>query len=155
MTNIVEVAYESGINNVQFNTFNLAAVTSHNINDYGIYTSKKFILEYKKAVRLAEKLDIRFNSFFNFDTKPGFKKCLYPWSGFYITWDGYLVPCCTKPFPLELNFGNVFEEGVMNCLNGNKYRQFRKAWYENKTPAFCKRCQLIEIPKVDINQNLI
>lgn len=149
MSRVVEVAHDLGISQVQFNTFNLASVTTHEIKDYGLYVSDKFFLEYGKAVELADRLGMKFGSFFDFDTEPGFNKCPYPWSAFYITWDGYLAPCCTKPFPLELNFGNVFREGVMNCINSRGFRHFRKMWYENKTPDFCRKCHYIEIPKVD------
>lgn len=155
MSQVVEVAHEMGISEVQFNTFNLASVTAQEVNDYGLYISEKFLAEYGKAAELADKLGVKFGSFFDFDTAPGFQKCPYPWAAFYITWDGYLAPCCTKPFPLELNFGNVFREGVMNCINSSSFRQFRKMWYENKNPGFCNKCHYIEIPKVDIMSKLL
>lgn len=150
LSKVIEVADDVGIKKAQFNTFNLASLPSHDINDYRLYESEQFLNEYNKVVELAIKLGIEFVSFFDFDRKPGFKKCLYPWAGFYITWDGYLVPCCAKPFPLELNFGNVFDEGVLKCINSEKYRQFRKEWYRNRTPAFCENCHLIKIHKVDV-----
>ena len=73
----------------------------------------------------------------------GFITCPYPWKGFYITWDGFLVPCCAKPFPKEKNFGNVFKKGLLNCLNDKDFIEFRAMAKKNITPDFCKRCHFI------------
>ena len=73
-----------------------------------------------------------------------FRDCIFPWEYPYITWDGYYVPCCGKPFPKLLNFGNVFEQGVMPVLNSPKAQAFRRAWQQNTPPAFCHNCQLTD-----------
>lgn len=81
----------------------------------------------------------------DWNSKNGFSKRPFPWSHFYITWDGYLVPCCSKPFPKELNFGNVFENGVISCLNIAEFEDFRAGWYKNNPQEFCNKCHFIGI----------
>lgn len=56
-----------------------------------------------------------------------------------------------KPFPKELNFGNVFETSMMQSLNSKEYRQFRELWYKNEPPEFCKNCHLIDLKPININ----
>jgi len=80
---------------------------------------------------------------YNFAPDKGFQKCPFPWSHFYICWNGYITPCCAKPFPKELNFGNVFDNKLINILNGEDYKQFRQLWFENKTPDFCQKCNFV------------
>ena len=80
----------------------------------------------------------------------GFRKCDLVWSHFYVSWDGYATPCCAKPFPKELNFGSVFDDGLMKCLNNKDYRRFRAMWYKNEPPEFCKNCHVIDLDPVEV-----
>jgi hypothetical protein len=47
-----------------------------------------------------------------------------------------------------MNFGNVFENGVMNVLNHPTYQDFRRQWYANKAPDFCGKCHFLEIEPI-------
>jgi radical SAM protein with 4Fe4S-binding SPASM domain len=60
------------------------------------------------------------------------------------------VPCCAKPFPNELNFGNAFEKPVMECLNSKKFQEFRELWFRNETPEFCKKCHFIDLKEFSL-----
>ncbi|MCH8331226.1 MAG: radical SAM protein [Bacteroidetes bacterium] len=144
MLPILELARMLDIDTVSFNSFNLVAAHSHSIEEYEFYSTTEFTDELRSARNLAEELGIELTTF-DFDTAPGFRKCMYPWSHFYISWDGYMTPCCAKPFPQELHFGNVFEDGLMKCLNSNGFRNFRSMWYRNETPEFCEKCHMIEL----------
>jgi radical SAM protein with 4Fe4S-binding SPASM domain len=62
-----------------------------------------------------------------------------------------MTPCCAKPFPKELNFGNVFETSLMESLNSKEYRQFRRMWYQNITPEFCKKCYVVEMKPIELD----
>jgi radical SAM protein with 4Fe4S-binding SPASM domain len=55
-------------------------------------------------------------------------------------WDGYIPPCCAKPFPKELNFGNVFQDGLINTLNSKDFQNFRNIWLNKEYPEFCNKC---------------
>jgi radical SAM protein with 4Fe4S-binding SPASM domain len=66
-----------------------------------------------------------------------------------LCWNGFITPCCAKPFPKELNFGNVFEDNVMNVLNSKGFRDFRDLWFKNITPGFCYKCHFIDIKPIN------
>jgi MoaA/NifB/PqqE/SkfB family radical SAM enzyme len=147
MADVVKVAHEVGVAHVHFNTMNLVTMPSLDRTGYDLYATDGFLDEYQRARNVARDLGVRMTSF-DFEGRPGFQKCVFPWEGFYVSWDGYLVPCCAKPFPLEKNFGNVFRDGLMACLNSPEYRKFRRQWYANETPSFCEGCHLIDTPRI-------
>jgi radical SAM protein with 4Fe4S-binding SPASM domain len=139
MPDLVKYADKTGIDFLDFSQFNLAAVTNIETSYYQFYYSQEFldvIAELENACKLTPSVTTNFN----FKNATGFKHCPFPWSHFYICWNGFVVPCCAKPFPKELNFGNVFDNKVINVLNNNEYKSFRKLWMENKTPDFCVKC---------------
>jgi len=48
--------------------------------------------------------------------------CKGVWSRPNITWKGDLLGCC---FNKAVSFGNVFEEGLRNCLEGKRYKRLK------------------------------
>ncbi len=147
MADIVLLAEELGIKYVNFQTMNLASVTSWDISYYDFYTTSDFKKALHFARQTAAKTAVEVSTF-EFEKKNEFKKCLLPWGHFYISWDGYMTPCCAKPFPKELNFGSVIKEGLMATLNSKGYRDFRKMWQKNETPNFCQRCHMVDLPQI-------
>ena len=148
MADLVSYAEEIGIQYMNFTLYNLASVTDVPSDYYDLYKTEKFLnalkqLEERKT--LAKHVEV---TQWDYEAKNGFQKCALPWSHFAICWNGELPPCCAKPFPKELSFGNCLKEGVMPVLNGDKFRKFRKMWFENKTPAFCEKCHLIDIEPI-------
>jgi len=150
MAEVVEIAAELGVSDVNITPFNVAAVTAHDIRYYDFFHSPEFIGELKRAKETADKLRSVHLTVWDIKTPNSFKKCHLPWSHFYISWDGYATPCCAKPFPKELNFGNVFDDGLMYCLNTSGYREFRKMWLENKTPEFCEKCHMVDLAPINL-----
>lgn len=150
MAEVVEVASELGVDFINVTPFNVAAVTAHDISYYDFFQTDEFIKELKRAKDKADELKNVELTIWDIKSKNEFKKCHLPWSHFYISWDGYATPCCAKPFPKELNFGNVFDDGLMYCLNSPGYREFRKLWLENKTPQFCEKCHMIDLPPINL-----
>jgi len=69
-----------------------------------------------------------------------FDPCDAIWVHTYVTWDGYVTPCCWAPDPDEVSFGNVFEEKFSHIWNNQKYQKFRKAVYSNNPPTVCIGC---------------
>ena len=142
---IVEYAYNLGIRNINFNQMNLAAMPQEDITKYNLYTSENYKSEIGRIEEFKRKYpDVNITGL-SIQKKSGFRQCPYTWHHQYITWDGYLVPCCTIPFPKLSNFGNVLKDGVLNSLNSKASQQFRKAWIENAHPAFCSRCTYINL----------
>ncbi len=142
---LVKYAKEINVKYLDFTLFNLASVTDIDRSYYDFYQSAEFeksLSELETAIAATPEVIVTER---NFKTSASFHKCPFPWSHFYITWDGYVVPCCGKPFPKLLHFGNVFESGVLKVLNSDKYRKFRMMWFRNATPEFCDKCHFIDI----------
>ncbi len=150
MADIVELAAKIGIRYVNFQTMNLAAVDKWDTDFYQFYTERDFLLALKAAKKAAHHSGVEMSTF-EFETKNEFQKCLLPWGHFYVSWNGWMTPCCAKPFPKELNFGNVFHEGLMTTLNSEAYQAFRQQWFKNETPDFCKKCHMIDLPQIDVD----
>jgi radical SAM protein with 4Fe4S-binding SPASM domain len=126
----------------------LASVTKIDQSYYDFYQSAEFeavLKELELTIASTPQLIVTER---NFKTENNFQKCSFPWSHFYISWDGYVPPCCAKPFPKELNFGNVQKLNVMSVLNSASYKDFRNQWYANTAPHFCKKCHLINIKPI-------
>jgi radical SAM protein with 4Fe4S-binding SPASM domain len=145
LKNVLHFADQMGIPYVNFNRINLASIPEQRELYTNFFTSEA----YQEVVRELNELKKQYPgltfSGYRIEGTPSFKECTFPWKAHYITWDGYLVPCCAKPFPKEMHFGNVFEEGVMNVLNGEKVQAFRRLWQQNKAPKFCQYCNTLHL----------
>jgi len=142
MKDVVSIANDFGIDEIYFNTINLVA-NDWDLKHYELYHTQEFKEELNASFLLAKKYNINL-IFPKMEMMKSFSNCPYPWNNFYISWDGYLVACCAKPFPKELNFGNVFDSGFMNCLNTIDFQKFREMSIKGISPGFCKRCHYIE-----------
>jgi len=141
MAEVVRLAKSLGIPEVHFNTVNLVS-NDWDTSYYDFYHSPEF----RQALSDAGAAGRTGGVLMGFDdtTAPRcFSICPFPWNHFYITWDGYLVPCCAKPFPKEKQFGNVFRAGLMPCVNANGFIQFREMSRRGETPEFCLRCHMV------------
>ncbi len=106
MSRLVRYAEEVGIDYLDFTIFNLAAVTNIEASYYEFYKSTEFldaVSELESTIRDTKKITVTNK---NFETEKGFQKCPFPWTHFYICWDGFVPPCCAKPFPKELKWGS-------------------------------------------------
>lgn len=148
MTLLIKYAKEINIKYMDFTLFNLASVTGIEQSYYTFYQSDDFqktIKELEETIRNTPDVLVTER---NFKTDNSFQKCPFPWTHFYISWDGYVPPCCAKPFPKELNFGNVFNAKIIDILNSNQYKEFRTLWCKNTPPSFCKKCHFIDIEPI-------
>ncbi|MCL2650285.1 MAG: radical SAM protein [Candidatus Azobacteroides sp.] len=151
MADLISYAEKIGIQYMNFTLFNLASVTNVPANYYDMYQETKFIDELKKVEKKKSQTKNVIVTNWDYNSKNEFKKCNLPWSHFAICWNGEIPPCCAKPFPKELSFGNVLEQGVMPVLNSHKFRAFRIMWFANKTPEFCDKCHFIDIKPIPVN----
>lgn len=145
---LVQYAKEIGIRYVDFTLFNLVSVTDVDQSYYTFYKSAEFLQAIDALDEVIAQTPEVLVSQNNFSTENGFRKCPFPWTHFYISWDGYVPPCCAKPFPKELNFGNVFDAKVIDVLNSEAYQRFRRRWFQNSPPAFCHKCHFIDLEPV-------
>jgi len=149
MTELATYAEEVGIHYMNFTLFNLTAVTDVPANYYEFYKSTEFISELRRLEEKRKSLSNVEVTQWDFKAKNEFRQCNLVWSHFTICWNGEVPPCCAKPFPKELTFGNVIDSGVMPVLNSDGFRQFRKLWFKNKAPKFCEKCHFIDIEPID------
>ncbi|THF53327.1 radical SAM protein [Flavobacterium supellecticarium] len=140
MPEILKLAEDLGVQYVNMNPINITAVSRYDISYYDFFTSDEYVAVLNKTIEVSKKIDNVTLSLYDYKSENGFKKCIYPWMHNYVTWDGYLIPCCARPFPKELNYGNVFKDGLLNCLNNEQFREVRRMWYNNETPKFCEDC---------------
>ncbi len=146
MTEVADYARKMNIDYVNFNNASIAANPKETRKFYDFFKSKEYLDALKRVRDYArEHQEMEITGIEVPDGNGTFHDCIFPWEYPYITWDGYYVPCCGKPFPKLLNFGNVFEDGVMQVLNSKKAQAFRKLWQQNTPPTFCHNCQLTTI----------
>lgn len=148
MPEVIEYAATTGVTYLDFSQFNLASVTNIDTSYYKFYKSDAFLAVLNKVEAMkGQTKDLSIT--INFKAGKGFKECPFPWSHFYVCWNGEMAPCCAKPFPKEKTFGNAFDSGLMDVLNNKAYFAFRKAWYANKTIDFCKKCHFTASEYID------
>jgi radical SAM protein with 4Fe4S-binding SPASM domain len=152
MSKLVKYAEEIDIEYLDFTLFNLVSVTNIDRTYYDFYKSNDFLNAFsqlKETINDSPKVLVTTR---NFKTDNSFQKCPFPWTHFYICWNGFVPPCCAKPFPKELSFGNVFNTNMIDILNNEEYRKFRTLWYKNITPDFCNKCHFIDIAPINNNR---
>jgi radical SAM protein with 4Fe4S-binding SPASM domain len=145
---LIRYSDKKGIDYMDFTRINLASVTDIEISYYDFYKTNEFLKVVSDSIQTAKAFKGVTVTNINFKSDMGSRQCPYPWSNFYICWNGFVVPCCAKPFPKELNFGSVFDDEVINVLNSKRYRAFRQLCIENRTPDFCQKCHYIDMQPV-------
>lgn len=145
MARVLRFAREKGIRYVNYNIMSISSMPHMERGYYGFYRSEEYRQAREELLREAGRYPDMEVTGLEEAGANGFRNCPFPWEYPYITWDGYYVPCCGKPFPKLLNFGNVLTDGgVMAVLNSRKAQAFRKRWQENKAPAFCHNCHFVD-----------
>lgn len=145
MIRVLHFARERGIRYVNYNIMSISSMPHMDRGYYDFYRSGAYLRARADLLREAARFPEMEVTGPEEPGTNGFRDCPFPWEYPYITWDGYYVPCCGKPFPKLLNFGNVFADGgLMAVLNGKKAQAFRKLWQENKAPAFCHNCHFTD-----------
>lgn len=149
MPELLDLAEELGIQYVNINPINVTAVSNLDKLYYDFFSSPEYIAVLKKTISKSKELKKVNLTLYDYQTEKGFNKCIYPWIHNYISWDGFLVPCCARPFPKEVNFGNVFEKGFLNCLNNQEFRTIRAMWFKNEAPKFCNNCIVCDLKPLE------
>ncbi len=72
----------------------------------------------------------------------GRERCDWPWTGAYISYEGYMMPCCMVATPDRANFGKVTNKTLVSVWNGDDYNSFRERLDSNDPPDLCRSCSL-------------
>ena len=76
----------------------------------------------------------------------GYSACTWAKIGCYITWDGFVTPCCQRPDPDEINFGNIFTTSFDSIYYSPRYVDFREELLHDEPPYECSSCS-VYIPR--------
>lgn len=146
MKEVVDFTSEVGARSVEFNQMNIASIPTLSREFYNFFESEPYREASRELREYAKSKGVEISLLEpDPEEKPSFRNCNYPWDHPYITWDGYFVPCCGKPFPKLLNFGNVFEnKSFMEVINSEKAQAFRRAWQKNEAPRYCANCRTVD-----------
>ncbi|MHA2336501.1 MAG: radical SAM protein [Candidatus Hodarchaeales archaeon] len=94
---------------------------------------------FRRAQKLSEKLDIELHLPTSSKNTENFL-CRWPWLKTYITFDGYVTPCCVCPDKDEISFGNILEHSFKEIWNSKKYQDFRSKVISSEVPDTCQEC---------------
>ena len=98
---------------------------------------KSFDSNYESAIiKKAEILRIKLG--FNKLNPSNAINCQWNFNTTYITWDGFLTPCCHLENPLKYNFGNIIKIPFKKIWNHKEFRDFRINHLNIK--GVCKDC---------------
>jgi len=70
-----------------------------------------------------------------------FVPCKYLWNFPFISWNGFVCLCCSRPDPKDQSFGNLFEKSFQEIWFGEEYARFREQVREGTQDTVCKSCQ--------------
>jgi radical SAM protein with 4Fe4S-binding SPASM domain len=67
-------------------------------------------------------------------------RCDWPWTGAYISYDGFAMPCCMVATPDRANFGSVEGRTLQQVWSSAEYATFRSALASDEPPEICRTC---------------
>jgi len=73
---------------------------------------------------------------------PGRERCSWPWTGAYISYQGYMMPCCMVSTPDRVNFGNVTGRSIADVWNSGDFNAFRAQLESGQPPEICRTCSI-------------
>ena len=139
MPTFVELAHDLHVKHISLKPINLVANGTPS-NYYKIFRTEKFHDLAERTRKIGRQKGITVEVF-----EIGAYQCTFPWEPLYITWDGYVVPCCAKPFPKRKNFGNLLETNYNELKNRTSFVGFRQlVLHPEDAPEFCNKCHIME-----------
>jgi len=68
------------------------------------------------------------------------KICFFPFITCFISFDGFVAPCCMRQDPAAINFGNIFKTPFKKIWNSVKLKMFRNTLIRNLPNIVCDNC---------------
>lgn len=137
---LIQLANDLGISNI--------SITSELLFDKNRKSLKADADDFERffgeAQLLADNYDINIST--AYFIKYPINKCMNPWNKIYITYDGFLFPCCSSTAPrtrmINDNFGNCLEQDFKELWNSEKYKKFRNDVHCGIVPRVCRNYQV-------------
>jgi radical SAM protein with 4Fe4S-binding SPASM domain len=70
----------------------------------------------------------------------GRERCNWPWTGAYVSYQGYAMPCCMVSTPDRIHFGNMAERGVRAVWESDGFQEFRHRLESGDPHEICRSC---------------
>jgi MoaA/NifB/PqqE/SkfB family radical SAM enzyme len=138
---IVELASDIGIGMVQFvNVITFDSTTGLDTESIRRDVQNVFTEAVKRARSLGVRIKIEL-----FDKLP-VQGCDFPWRRNFVTYDGYLHPCCyttqtgDRKAQNGRSFGNLITRSFSEIWNGPAYPEFRRKMRQGILPSACEHC---------------
>jgi len=138
----INLAEEVGVKKIGFQTLQTKA---NYVENYGEGVKGKGVEGFKglkkkmdDAKKFAKEKGI--SLIFDEEKSPG---CVWPWRSIYVTWDGYVTPCCKILDYRRPYFGNILKDDFWDIWNGPLYQGFRKLLRERRAPEGCVGCNRV------------
>ncbi len=100
---------------------------------------------FREAIRAAESSGIRLR----LPPVPGIpgkraagRTCDWPWTGLYVSHQGFVMPCCMVSTPDRITLGNAGEQTMSDIWNNESYAVFRKGLSSGDPPEICRSCSV-------------
>jgi MoaA/NifB/PqqE/SkfB family radical SAM enzyme len=138
---VVELAHDIGIGMVQFVNI-ITFESTANLDTTGVQQEVrgKFQETLERARELGVLVKIEL-----FDKLP-VQQCDFPWKRNFVTYDGYVHPCCyttqtgDRSAHNSRSFGNLLERSFGEVWNDDLYSAFRKKMQAGILPYQCQHC---------------
>ncbi|MBN1916612.1 MAG: SPASM domain-containing protein [Verrucomicrobia bacterium] len=72
----------------------------------------------------------------------GYENCPWYRGGIYVSWQGDVTPCCQRPDPRTVSFGNLLEQSLDKIWDSDAYRSFRSELTAGRPPEACRSCTM-------------
>jgi MoaA/NifB/PqqE/SkfB family radical SAM enzyme len=138
---IIELAHELGIGMVQFvNVITFESTSSLDTTGVQREVRAKFqeALAHARRFGILVKIEL-------FDKLP-VQQCDFPWKRNFVTYDGYVHPCCyttqtgDRMAQNQRSFGNLTTQSYAEIWQGDAYARFRRKMREGILPDACDHC---------------
>ena len=141
MPGIVEIAHDLGVGMVSFVNVIIFEVT-HQLGTSSVRNPLDD--QIRETLALAKKLGVLVKIEL-FDKLP-VGQCDFPWTRNFVTYDGYLHPCCyttqtgDRTAQNQRSFGNLIEKSFEEIWTGDYYSSFRRKMADGILPNPCGSC---------------
>jgi MoaA/NifB/PqqE/SkfB family radical SAM enzyme len=138
---LIELASNMGIGMVQFVNV-MVFENTVNLDTTGV--QQKVKAQFEESLERARQLGVLVKIEL-FDKQP-VQRCDFPWKRNFVTYDGYIHPCCyttqtgDRKAQNQRSFGNLIARGFEEIWNGEPYSAFRKKMGLGILPYECQRC---------------